>query len=401
MLFEGVRRIPSGGGIVHPNAKLAITSRALTSMSLGFIMVILPLYLNAIGYGLVTVGLVLFIAMIINALLAFLLGMVADHYGRKYVLILLFTMFVFSSSLFISIRSVYALAVLAGVAGFTTGSTGGPIGSGGPVGGVQTAIISETVDAKGMPKLLGIASIVEMSAAMVGSFIITAAAYLHVYIYDLFYLGALLGFAALVASFFIRDLKVRSRRFLPSISYRNILKLSIPTIPCGLGSGFIIPILSLWFKLRYNAPTGEIGIVFGLMNGVTLISMYLMPRLSMAIGKLKVIVLTRVVASVAFILMAFSPLFALAALFLITRGTFAMGSMPVRQSFVMTNVDPTERATTNGATSVSRNGASSFGPLISGYLLPLDFAMIPLFGGIITMFDPLFYYLMFRDQWKK
>ncbi|MCL4344690.1 MAG: MFS transporter [Nitrososphaerota archaeon] len=386
---------------MHTNAKLAIISRGLISFAYGFLMVIFPLYLYSLGYDLVTVGLVIFAAMIINALLAFLLGMLADHYGRKYIMSLLFALFAVSSGLFLIANNAALLAVLAGLAGFTTGSTGGPIGSGGPVGGIQTAIISETVDNRTMPRILGIASVTEMAAAMVGAYVIPLVEYAHIFVYDLFYAGLVIGIASFASSVFIKDLKIRSRKLLPSISFKNIFRLSLPTIPCGLGSGLIIPILSLWLKLRYNVSTGTIGAVFGTMNVFVIISMLLMPRMAMKVGKLKVIVLSRVAASLAFILMAFSAAFPLAAFFIIARGSFAMGSMPVRQSFVMTNVHETERATTNGATSLSRNGSSSFGPIISGYMMPVDMAYIPLVGGIITMFDPLLYYLMFRGQWHE
>ncbi len=386
---------------MHMNAKIAIFSRALISFSYGFIMVIFPLYLYSIGFSLETVGLVLFVAMIINALLALFMGMVADHYNRKKALSALFAIFSLATSLLLLIKNPILIAILAGFAGFTTGSTGGPIGSGGPVGGIQTAIISETVDNRGLAKLLGIASVTEMASAMIGSYLISLVEALHVYLYNLFYLGTGLGIVSFVSSLLIKDMGIRSRKFLPSVSLKNIFKLSMPTIPCGLGSGLIIPALSLWLKLRYHASTGAIGFAFGTMNVFIIIFMLFMPKLAMKIGKLKVIVFSRVIGSIAFILMAFSSFFVLAAFFIIMRGAFAMGSMPVRQSFVMTNVHETERATTNGATSLSRNGASSFGALFSGYVMQSYLDYVPALGGIITMFDPLLYYLMFRHQWKE
>ncbi|MGC9048050.1 MAG: MFS transporter [Caldisphaera sp.] len=94
-------------------------------------MVIFPLYLYSIGFPLAIVGLVLFTAMIINALLALFMGMLADHYGRKLILSILFAMFSLSTGLLLIVRNPAIIALLAGLAGFTTGSTGGPIGSGG------------------------------------------------------------------------------------------------------------------------------------------------------------------------------------------------------------------------------------------------------------------------------
>jgi len=381
------------------NAKLAITSRAVVSYAYGFIVVLFPLYLKKIGFSTPLVGVTVFAAMVMNAALAVLAGMLADHYGRKYVLTALLIAFAASAALTTSLRSPILLALLAGLAGFTSGATGGPIGSGGPLGAVQTAIISEVSSRSGMSELLGIAAVAEMASAMLGAFSITAASYLGVSPYSLFYVAALLGFASAIGSGFIKDMGIRSQKLVPSLSYKNIFKLSAPTIPCGLGSGLVIPLLSLWFKLRYNATTGEIGAVFGAMDLAMIAFTLVIPRLAREAGRLKIIVFTRVASSLSFVLMAFSPIFPIAGLFLILRGAFAMGGMPVRQSFVMLNVHETERATANGSTSFSRNTASSVGAAISGYAMREFITYLPLLGGAIALFDPLLYYLMFKGQW--
>ncbi len=386
---------------MYSNIKLAIFSRVLVSFSYGYIIVILPLYLHYVGYSLVDIALILFAAMLINAIMTFLLGMLSDHYGRKNILAALFLIFSISSLLFLSVKNIYMITILAGLAGFTTGSSGGPIGSGGPFGAIQNAIIAEEAKKASLTKILGLAAVVEMLAAMGGSFFIPVVTYFNINVYLLFYLSSILALISFLSAMLIKDYHIRSEKLLPALSYKRIFRLSIPTIPCGLGSGLILPILSLWLKLRYHVSTATLGLLFGAINIGVVIAILLMPYLADYAGKLKVIVLSRVIASISLLLVAFSPFFLVAAALLVLRGTFAMGAVPVRQSFVMTNVHETERATTNGATSLSRNSASSVGPLFDGYLMPIDLTLIPLVGGIITMFDPLLYYLMFRDQWRK
>ncbi len=386
---------------MYKNVKIAILSRTLVSFSYGYVIVILPLYLYYLGYSAIVIGASLFAAMLINSFLTFVLGMVADHFGRKYVLALLFLIFSISSLLFLWVNNIYLITLFAGLAGFTAGSTGGPIGSGGAFGAVQNAIISEEVDKKSLSKILGYAAIIEMVAAMGGSFFLSIIKLMNINVYYLFYFSSILGIVSFILSLFLKDYGIRSRKLLPSISYKNIFKLSIPTIPCGLGSGMLLPLLSLWLKVRYNTSASETGFLFGIVDIGVVISLIFMPRLSSIIGRLKLIVLSRAIASITLILIAFSSTFILAGIFLIIRGSFAMGAVPVRQSFVMTNVHDTERATTNGATSLSRNSASAFGPLFSGYLISGDLSFIPLIGGIITMFDPILYFLMFREKWKE
>gem|GEM_PF-6097530 len=142
----------------------------MVSYGYGFALILFPLYLKRVGYPSVEVGIIVFAAMLINALLAVFAGMLADHYGRKYVLIALLFFFSASSLTILDEKNPVALSLLAGLAGLTSGATGGPIGSGGPLGAVQTAIISEATDRDTMPKILGIAAILEMASAMAGAF---------------------------------------------------------------------------------------------------------------------------------------------------------------------------------------------------------------------------------------
>ncbi|MDP7974993.1 MAG: MFS transporter [TACK group archaeon] len=153
--------------------------------------------------------------------------------------------------------------------------------------------------------------------------------------------------------------------------------------------------------LRFGASTAAIGAVFGTMDLAMMGFMLLTPKMAATVGRLKVIVLTRFISSASFVAMAFSPFFPLAGAFLVLRGAFAMGGMPVRQSFVMLNVHDSERASANGATSFSRNTASSVGAAASGYVMRLGLESLPLLGGLIAMLDPLLYYAMFREQWDE
>lgn len=382
------------------NTILAIASRSLASYGYGFILILFPLYLKSLGYSSILVGSAVFGAMLLNAALGVIAGMAADHYGRKLVLILLLMAFTASSFMVLRTHNLPLIILLAGLAGFTSGATGGPIGSGGPLGAVQTAIISEESDRNTMARSLSIAAILEMASAMAGSFSVTLISLMRVYEYDLFYVASAIGITSIAVAALIKDSGMRSPKFLPSLSYGKIFRLSIPTVPCGLGSGLVIPLLSLWFKVRYGATAGQIGIVFGIMDFAMLILMWITPDIASKIGRLKVIVATRVASSLSLVFMAFSPAFWLAGLFIVLRGAFAMGGMPVRQSFVMLNVDKSERATANGSTSFSRNSASSVGAALSGYLMRYSLSMLPFYGGLIAMLDPLLYYLMFKEQWS-
>ncbi len=374
-----------------------ISARALLSFSYGFLNVLLSLYLNHLGYSLIEIGVILGSAIIISAMLTFLLAMLADHYGRKLVLAGLFLMFSLSSLLFLSSKDIFVLILLSGIGGFT-GSGGGPIGSGGPFGAVQTALVTEFTERKNFSKVLSLASAIGIMSASAGSFLIDLVESQRINVYNLFYLAGILGFFGLVISVFLKDNGIRSKHILPDLSWKKILRLSLPTVPSGIGTGFISPIFSLWFHLRYGISSGEIGIIFGLSNIFVLLVMIVLPRILRPEAELTSIIWTRIISSVSLIALALSPFLIFASVFYVLRQGMQMGAVPVRQSFAMGIVDESERATTSGATSMARSGFSAASPPAAGSLLAMNIVYPPLIGGIVTIFDPLLYYYLFRKN---
>ncbi|MEM0141109.1 MAG: MFS transporter [Thermoplasmatales archaeon] len=377
-----------------------ISARVLLSFSYGFLNVLLSLYLHYIGYSFLEIGLILTGAILINSLMSFSLGMVGDRLGRKFTLIGLFIMFSVSSFLFLSTKNPLILMLMSGIGGFT-GSGGGPIGSGGPFGAIQTALITEFTKREKFSATLSIASVIGIAASSGGSFLIELFEHVHIDVYLLFYLSGVLGLAGAIVSVWLKDRKVRSKNFLPKISWRNIIKLAIPTIPNGVGSGFISPIFSLWFHIRFGLTSGQIGVIFGLSNIVVILTMLILPRITRPETELKAIVGTRLISSLALILLAFSPfLIVTSALYALRQGT-QMGAVPIRQSFSLGIVHEAERATSSGATSMTRTGFSSVSPPFAGSLLSLNSAYPPFIAGLITLADPALYYFLFKKTFRR
>ncbi len=376
-----------------------IGSRALLSFSYGYLNIILSLYLYHIGYDFITIGVIIGTAIIINALLALFLSMLADHYGRRNFLIILFLLFSLSAGLFLYTRNPFLISLLSGFGGFT-GSGGGPIGSGGPFGAIQTALVTEFTDRKNFSRVLGMASAVGMALNVAGSLTVALVENMHMDVYLLFYLAALLGLAGAIISFGIDDRGIRSKNILPKVSWKNIVKLSLPTIPSGLGAGMIMPIFSLWFNLKFHITAGEIGIIFASANTFTTLMMLIMPMIISHRNELKAIVWSRLAASLSLIALAISPTLYIAWIFYVLRAGLQMGAVPIRQSFSMGIVDETERATSSGITSFTRTGFSSLSPPVSGAMMPISLDLPPLLGGIFLFFDPILYYFLFRKHWS-
>ncbi|WP_297026131.1 MFS transporter [Thermoplasma sp.] len=374
-----------------------VSARALLSFSYGFLNVLVSLYLHHIGYSFLTVGIILGSAIVLSSSLTFLMAMLADHYGRKMVLVFLYLIFAVSSFVFLSSKDVSILILLSGLGSFT-GSGGGPIGSGGPFGAVQTALITEFTDRSRFSRVLSTASAIGLISSSAGSFLIDVVERLDGNVFSLFYVAGFMGIIGMLITVFLKDNGVKSSRLLPTISWKRMIKLSVPTIPNGIGAGFISPIFSLWFHLRYGISSGEIGLIFGISNIFVLLPMLLIPRIIKPESELSAIVWTRSASSILLIVLAFVTVPPLAAAVYIARQGLQMGAVPVRQSFSMGIVDSTERATASGVTSMTRTGFSAASPPVAGDLLSISTIYPPLIGGIITAADPLLYYFLFRSS---
>ncbi|MCY0852145.1 MFS transporter [Thermoplasma acidophilum] len=377
-----------------------ISARAFLSFSYGFLNVLVSLYLHHIGYSLFTVGVILGSAIVISSILTFFMAMLADHYGRKSLLIVLYLIFAVSAFGFLVSKEMFILILLSGLGSFT-GSGGGPIGSGGAFGAVQTALITEFTEKNRFSRVLSTASAVGLLASSAGSFLIDVVERIGGDVYRLFYLAGIMGIVGMLITVFLNDNGIRSRKLLPSISWKKMIRLSIPTIPNGIGAGFVSPIFSLWFHLRFGISSGEIGVIFGISNIFVLIFMIVIPRIIRSESELNAIVWTRAASSMLLVALAFIPFLQIAALVYILRQGLQMGAVPVRQSFSMGIVDSTERATASGVTSMTRTGFSAVSPPLAGDLLSISSIYPPLIGGIITAADPLLYYMLFRDSFRR
>lgn len=384
---------------MNGNIQKIIGARALLSYSYGFLNVLLSLYLKSIGFSYLEIGLILGLAIIINAILALFVSMIADHYGRRNVLIILYILFGIATFLFLQYKNIWVLSVLSGIGGFT-GTGGGPIGSGGPFGSIQSAMVTEYTKRENFSRVLGMASAIGMISSVLGAFTISILEPLHVNVYQLFYIASLFGFSGAAITILIKDTGLRSKHFLPKLSWKNIIKLSIPTIPSGIGAGLINPIFSLWLNIKFHLTAGQIGIIFGVANIFTTIMLFTIPMIIKRESELKTIVWSRIIGSISLILIAISPIMLLTAGLFVIRNGFTMGAIPVRQSFSMGVVDETERATSSGATSFTRTGFSALSPPISGNIMAINIDLPPLLGGFITLADPILYYILFKNKLK-
>jgi MFS family permease len=223
-----------------------------------------------------------------------------------------------------------------------------------------------------------------------------------------------LGVLSLVPFLMIKtDVKARERsseRYGPSgkkvwdkklLTERGLLlfKLCLPFFIVGMGAGLVIPFLNLYFRERFSADAGAIGVYFALLEFFMLAGILVGPVLSKKLGMIKTIVFTQL-ASIPFMLvLAFSYYLPLAVGAFLLRGALMNMGQPLGTNFAMEKVKEKEHALTNALLMLSWTSSWAITANLGGKLIEAYSFTPPLLITVgFYVLSSILYYLFFSSQ---
>jgi len=378
---------------------LAMASRRVV---MGGMMVIRSLYLYTIGFDPFTIGLLSTIATVVGAARSGIVGLLADKYGKKVLIIL--------GGLFSALRfAIYAfsvdfvmLVIAQGVGAFGEGA-----GAGQPA---TTGIIADNSAARNRTRVFSVFAITNAIASAVGSLLAGLPKGLqgwfgveYIQSYQLFFLlGAIFSILSTVVIIPLKEKsKVRkateSESILPKKSWKAISKFSFVRATGGFGFGITETLIPLWFKIIFGVGEEVLSIVYAASRFLSIFSYLGVIRFASAVGEMGSIAITRIASSVIMLAMVLSPNYLAAAILLSAYRVSLMFTMPVRQSFIISIVEPSERSSAVGISNLSRMAVRSFGPATGGYIMQSISMSLPFFiGSGVVALNGVLYYLLFH-----
>ena len=378
---------------------LAMASRRVV---MGGMMVIRSLYLYTIGFDPFTIGLLSTIATVVGAARSGIVGLLADKYGKKVLIIL--------GGLFSALRfAIYAfsvdfvmLVIAQGVGAFGEGA-----GAGQPA---TTGIIADNSAARNRTRVFSVFAITNAIASAVGSLLAGLPKGLqgwfgveYIQSYQLFFLlGAIFSILSTVVIIPLKEKsKVRkaaeSESILPKKSWKAISKFSFVRATGGFGFGITETLIPLWFKIIFGVGEEVLSIVYAASRFLSIFSYLGVIRFASAVGEMGSIAITRIASSVMMLAMVVSPNYLTAAILLMAYRVSLMFTMPVRQSFITSIVEPSERSSAVGISNLSRMAVRSFGPATGGYIMQSISMSLPFFiGSGVVALNGVFYYVLFH-----
>lgn len=157
-------------------------------------------------------------------------------------------------------------------------------------------------------------------------------------------------------------------------------------------------LLALWLFKRFDLSLAAAGTFFFWAGLLTAISQLLAPRLARRIGLLNTMVFTHIPASLCLIGAAFAPGLQTALGLLLLRSLLSQMDVPARSAFVMAVVTPGERAAAAGYTAVPRSLASAISPTLGGALFAAGSLAAPLVAcGVLKIAYDLALWRAFRQ----
>jgi MFS family permease len=374
-----------------------LLARAVRDFGDGFVAVLLPVYLTALGFSALQVGVIATAALLGSALLTLGVGIVGARYDQRRLLLAAANLMVATGVAFALVHD-YALLLVVAFAG-TANPSAGSVSVFVPL---EHAVLSREASDRDRTRLFARYGLI---GALAGAFGALAAATPDLLaatglgplaaIKAMFVLYAALGLlgAVIYARIPARPVpRGTGRTAALGPSRRIVYRLAALFSLDAFAGGFVVQsLLALWLFHRFDMSLAAASLFFFWSGVLAAFSFPVAAWLSRRIGLVNTMVFTHIPSNFCIMLAAFAPTLPLALALLLLRAALSHMDVPTRSSYVMAVVTEAERPAAASFTSVPRSLAAAVSPALSGALFAASLHAWPLLlcGGLKLVYDVL------------
>ncbi len=372
-------------------APLLLLGRGLRGFADGYIAVLLPAYLLALGMNQFDVGLLSSVTLAGSALATIALGVIGHRWPQRRLLLAASLLMAATGVAFAGLSAFWPLIAVAFIGTLNPNS-----GDASVFLPLEQAMLATGIGPDARTRLFARYSLIGSLSAAFGALASALPAWLatrdDIALLDalrlMFVLYGLIGLAVWLIYRRLPRLTIEQAPVTPLGPSRGIVvKLTMLFGLDSFAGGLIIQsLLALWLLERFGMPLAGAGLFFFWSGLLTAGSQLAAPALARRIGLLNTMVFTHIPASICLILAAFAPTLELTLALLFVRSALSQMDVPARSAFVMAVVTPPERTAAASFTAVPRSLASAIGPTIAGALLAGGALAAPLvIGGALKI----------------
>lgn len=378
-------------------------ARALRGFADGFVAVLLPVYLLALGLGSAEVGAIATATLFGSALATLAVGALGHHWSGRTLMLGAAALMASTGLGFSALSSFWPLLVVAFVG--TLNPSSGDVSVFLPLEHARLAAASDAATrtdlfaryaltgalcaalgalASGLPDRVVTLSGIQRIDALRGMFVL----------YGL--IGVLVW--AMYRKLPTNEASSQAKPAPLGPSKAVVVKLAALFSVDSFAGGLVVnSLLALWLFQRFGLSLSAAGAFFfgsGLLGAASQLAA---PKLASRVGLVNTMVFTHIPASLCLIAAAFSTDVRVALGLLLARALVSSMDVPARSAFVMSVVQQHERAAAASFTAVPRSLASAASPLLAGWLFQSGWAAAPLvICGVLKIVYDLALWRAFR-----
>jgi MFS family permease len=376
-----------------------LVARALRAFGDGFVTIVLPAYLLALGYGELQIGIVSTATLLGSAFTTLAVGRWGGRMPMRRLLLAAATLMVTAGLGFATFSALWPLLVVAFLGPLNPG--GGDVSVFLPL---EHTMLAESAKAKERTSLFArysftgsVCGAIGALAAAVPEWLAGNAGWLLVdALRAMFAAYAFIG--VIVWLLYLRMPMPRERSQAPplplgpsrGIVVRLAALFSVDSFAGGLA---INALLALWLFERFGMSLAAAGAFFFWTGLFSSLSQLAAAPLARRIGLVNTMVFTHIPASLCLIAAALVPTLEVVLGLLLARSVLSQMDVPARSAYVMSVVTPEERTAAASFTAVPRSLASAAGPTLAGALFAAGAMAAPLIacGALKIAYDVMLY----------
>ena len=368
-----------------------LVAKTARTFCYGFLGIVLPLYLTALGMSAAGVGVTVTLTLAGSALLTWAVRRPAERLGPRAPLLALAGLSAVAALLLLG-TSWAPLVVLAAILGNVAVGTGET----GPFLTIEQVVLARAVPAARRTQVLSVYNFLGYGAGAVGAAAVgVAGGYRALFVVFLAAAGVqLVAYARLGGSAAPPRAPGEARPSAPLIRrFAALFALD------SFAGGFVLQsLVSYYLYLRYQLDLETLGLVFGVAQILTALSILLAPRAAARFGLLETMVVSHLVSNVFLIAVAWAPTAGVAVALIWLRHLLSQMDVPTRQAYVMAVVADHEREAAASITNLARTVAQAMTPALTGWVMQTIALGAPfvLGGGLKIVYDGLIW-LTFRN----
>jgi MFS family permease len=367
-----------------PEARTLLLGRALRAFVDGYVAILLPVYLLALGFGAWEVGLLSTATLLGSALATLAVGAWGHRFPHRRLLLAAALLMAATGLAFANLTAFWPLLLVAFVG--TLNPSSGDVSVFLPL---EHARLANAAEGDARTRLFARYSFIGALCAATGALAAAVPDWLVTLEFErltaLRLMFGIYGITGLSVWWLYRRLPEPPPHQQPSApaplteSRGIVIRLAALFSVDAFAGGLVLnSLLSLWLFERFGVSVAAAGAFFFWAGLLTAASQLAAPWVAKKFGLLNTMVFTHIPASLCLILAALAPSLPLALGLLLLRAFLSQMDVPTRAAFVMAVVTPPERAAAASFTAVPRSLAAALSPSLGGALFAAGMLAAPL-----------------------